>query len=343
MIRVLVDRHHAGLFHSMQLLFDRFHAAVYTPQGHDWWDQGYWNFGRDAYGDDRLARQFLDWTGPDPLMPAVTYDPEFPERAIYGVPLHKVLARWGDGMAMPFDYVVATLQDNQHGFARLAREIGAQLVVAVGNTGQMIDWGLDPLVINSSEMPIMGKGVNVGQEFDSDGIFARVPISNALRIGSFANCMTSMPCWPLLDYARKTTRDLSFRVYGIDGPDGNVKPITAIADTMRGCGWGWHDKTHGDGFGHVIHYWAAMGRPLIGHASHYRGKRAEGLWVDGETCIDLDRHHIDEALDMVRAISSDPARHNDMSVAIRRAFDAECDWQRDADAVAELLGLAVTA
>jgi hypothetical protein len=333
-MKVLVDRHHAGLFHSMQLLFDRLGGTVYTPMGHDWWDAGYWRFGEGTYPDDRLAQQFLNTAQ---FEDGVTYDPEFPDRVIRGVLLDDAIG--ADSWDAGWDYVVATLQDNQHGFARFARETGAKFVLAVGNTGQLIDWGLDPIVLNSSEMPLLGRGVNIGQEFDSDGIFARAPISNALRIGSFANVMPQMPCWPLLDYARKTAQDLDFRVHGIDGPDGNVKPIDAIANVMRGCGWGWHDKTHGDGFGHVIHYWAAMGRPLIGHASHYRGKRAEPLWEDGVTAIDLDKHHIDEALDMVRSISSEPRVHNDMSVAIRRRFDELCDWDRDAKAVADVLGI----
>jgi hypothetical protein len=339
MIRVLVDRHHAGLFHSLQLMFARLgrmtgeEFRVVTPIGHAWWDVGIWRFG-EGYGDDRLAQQFLN---PDTFAAYVSgdmvaHDPEFPETPIYGATL-------GENA---YSYVVATVQDNQHGFAKYAREQGAQFVLAVGNTGQMIDWGLDPLVINSSEMPVLGRGVNVGQEFDSDGLFAREPINNALRIGSFVNCMDRTACWPVLEHAASAP-DLDFRIHGIDGRDGNIKPIDAIANIMRGCGWGWHDKEHGDGFGHVIHYWAAIGRPLIGHASHYRGKRAEGLWVDGVTCIDLDRHPIEEALDMVRSIASEPRVHNDMSVAIRRAFDEECDWDRDAAAVAELLGLAVPA
>ena len=221
-ISVLVDRHHAGLFHSLQLLFDRIgqrigapYVALYTPQGHEWWDEGYWNFGRDAYGDDRLARQFLDWDGD--TYPHTTHDPEFPETAIHGITLGQ--ARAYTLSPGGWDFIVATLQDNQHGFSRFAREAGAQFVVGVGNTGQMIDWGLDPLVLNSSEMPILGRGVTVGQEFDSDGLFARAPITNALRIGSFANCMTSMPCWPLLQEAAHKAGDLQFHgcLLGVDG------------------------------------------------------------------------------------------------------------------------------
>ena len=339
-IRVLADRHHAGLFHSLQLLFARIgrltgeEFRVETPIGHAWWDAGYWRFG-EGYGDDRLAQQFLN---PDTFAAYVSgdlvaHDPEFPETPIYGATL-------GENA---YSYVIATVQDNQHGFAKFATEQGAQFVLAVGNTGQLIDWGLDPLVINSSEMPVTGRGVNVGQEFDSDGMFRREPISSAFRVGSFVNCMTSIGCYPLLEHARAHATDFEFRVHGIDGPEGNVKPIDAIAGEMRRCGWAWHDKEHGDGFGHVIHYWAAIGRPLVGHASHYRGKRAAGLWEDGVTCIDLDRHPIEEALAIMAEISSDPYRHNDMSVAIRQRFDEECDWDRDAAAVAELLGLAVTA
>jgi hypothetical protein len=343
-MRVLIDRHHAGLFHSLQLLFDRLGGTVYTPRGHAWWDEGYWRFG-EGYGDDRLARQFLDWEG-DPTTPNVTYDPEFPDRKITGITLDKALASWPTdvtGWAHPFDYVVATLQDNQHGFARFARETGATFVLAVGNTGQMIDWGLDPIVLNSSEMPILGRGVTIGQEFDSDGLFARAPINNALRVGSFVNCMPQIACWPLLQTAQEIAPDLTFRIHGINGPDEVVKPIDRIASVMRGCGWAWHDKEHGDGFGHVIHYWAAIGRPLIGHASHYRGKRAEALWEDGVTAIDLDRHPLPEALDMVRSISSEPRVHNDMGVAIRRRFDELCDWDRDARAVADVLRIGVAA
>ncbi len=324
----LVDRHHAGLFHSLQLMLDRLGGHVFAPVGHEWWDEGYWRFG-EGYGDDRLAQQFL-------MRPDIDPDPEFPTRDIFGLTLEAA-------RDVRPELVIATVQDNQHGFARFAREVGAQFVLAVGNTGQLIDWGLDPLVINSSEMPLLGRGVNVGQEFDSDGLFRWQSITNPTRIVSLANCMDRMACWPLLEHARTTATDLTFRVHGIDGADGNLKPIDSIAHAIASAGWGWHDKEHGDGFGHVIHYLAAVGRPLIGHASHYRGKRAEGLWVDGVTCIDLDRHHIDEAIGLVREISSDPSRHNDMSVAIRRAFEAECDWQRDADAVAELLGLAVAA
>lgn len=46
-MRALVDRHQADLYYSLQLLFeDRLGVQLFTPIGHEWWDEGYWNFGR---------------------------------------------------------------------------------------------------------------------------------------------------------------------------------------------------------------------------------------------------------------------------------------------------------
>ena len=324
MANILVDRHHAGLYNSLQLLFeDRLGHTLYTPIGHEWWDEGYWRFG-EVFGDDRLAQQYLVPFGPD------IRDPEFPDRIIRGVFLDEA----GE---VPWYAIIATVQENQRGLHRFAQEHGAKFVVQVGNTGQQIDWSLDPLVINSSEMPMLGRGVRIGQEFDSDGLFAYQSPDHRHRLASFVNCMPQIQCYPTLKAAEQLLGDFYFSVHGINGPQGNVKPITETARIMRHSGWGWHDKVHGDGYGHVIHYWAAIGRPLIGHGSHYRGKVAEPFWQDLVTCIDLDRHTLGEAVELIRAISADPGRHEGMCRAIRRVFDETTDWAGDAEKVRALL------
>lgn len=328
-MKVLIDRHHAGLFHSMQLLGDRLGWQIYTPVGHEWWDEGYWSFGRWSWPDDRLAQQYLNpepWKWDGALSPW-TSDSEFPDEKdiIFGVTLERA-------REMRWDAVIATLQDNQDGFARFARETGAQYVYQVGNTGQQINWGLDPLVLNSSEMPNLGRGIYYHQPMDPIEFADPVDIRSA---ASFVNCMTSIACYPLLQEAR-----MPIAVYGIDGPDGVIKPLSRSIELMASVGWGWHDKIHGDGFGHVIHGWAAVGRPLIGHASHYRGKMAERLWIDGETCIDLDQHSVAEAVDTVLSMS--PVRHWEMCRAIRAKYD-EIPWEAELDSIRNLLGQAVAA
>jgi hypothetical protein len=327
-MNVLIDRHHAGLFHSLQLLGARLGWTIYTPTGHDWWDAGVWRFG-EVFGDDRLAQQYLTQTEP--------FDNEFPDTPIAFVTL-------AEAQAMDWAYVIATVQENQHGFARFARERGATYVMQVGNTGQWVDWSLDPLALVSSEVPIHGRGIVYHQEMDPVDF---VPVDEVVEGGdyirfaaSFVNCMSSMgACWDLLLQAEAL--GVPVDVYGIDGQDGIVKPYSQLVRLMSLYGWGWHDKAQGDGFGHVIHSWAAVGRPLIGHASHYRGRMAEPFWQDGVTCIDLDRHSIAEAVEIVRTMSVE--QHADMCFRIREVFDEQVDYGREATAIADFLGLAVAA
>ena len=135
------------------------------------------------------------------------------------------------------------------------------------------------------------------------------------------------------------TPDLRWGVHGIDCPDGVIKPSSDLAALMARSGFGWHDKISGDGHGHVIHGWAAIGRPIVGHGSHYRGQMAEVFWRDGETCIDLDKHPITEAVQLMRAIADDPEWHAGMCRAIRRAFEENVDHDAEEASIRTLLGM----
>jgi hypothetical protein len=232
---------------------------------------------------------------------------------------------------MEWAYVIASAQDNQNGYAMFAREVGAKYVVQVGNTGQEVDWGLEPIALVSSEAVIRGKGIVYHQEMDPIDFTPPTEIRTA---ASYVNCMNSMgdPCWSNILNARGM--GLQVDVYGIDGQE-VIKPFSKLVQMMGAVGWGWHDKRQGDGFGHVIHSWAAVGRPLIGHASHYRARMAEPLWIDGETCIDLDRHSVPEAVEMVATMA--PERHRAMCEAIRAKFDELVDYEAEAEAIRALL------
>jgi hypothetical protein len=326
-VRALVDRHHADLYYSLQLLLeDRLGIELYTPIGHEWWDEGIWNFGRGTWPDDRLAQQYLN---PEPWAENELHDGHHPERAIRGI-------GYAEARELGWDYVVATLQDNQHGFRKFADEVGAKFVMQVGNTGQLVDWGLDPLALVSSEVPIRGRGVLYHQEFEAETTFRFRDLEDPLTIRSFVNCFPETPCHAAFGEVRDLLPEFRFESYGIGTPGDVVTPVGRIADLMAGSGWGWHDKAHGDGFGHVIHNWAAVGRPLIGHASHYRGRMAEMFWDDLVTCIDLDRYSVSDATGLIREITADRPRHEAMCREIRARFDT-IDYAAEAEAIREFL------
>lgn len=344
-MRVLLDRHQADLFYAMQILLeDRLGLEVYTPIGYEWFDEGYWQFGHQHLGR-ALADQYLaidakyaltaQEAPPRPYY--TTIDPAHPERPIRCVTLDQFRALGG------WTHITATVQDNQAGFARLASEVGAKYVYQVGNTRQDVDWSLDPLALVSSEVPIVGRGVLMHQPFDHTGDFRyRPPFeetglwSTQACITSFVNLMPRLVDWPLwLGYQTYLPEFQTF-VFGIDGPDGNLHPVGAIADAMAGSAFGLHLKPTGDGFGHVLHNWAAVGRPLIGRASYYRGQMGERFWQDTVTCIDLDQRGPDENAALIRDMWADKDRYGAMCRAIRAEFDL-IDWDAEAAAVAELL------
>lgn len=325
-MKVLADRHHAGLFQSLQLLGDRLGWDLYTPVGTEWWNEGYWRFG-EVFGDDRLAAQYLSadggawsgWTKADDTYR--TKDREYPHRWIHGLTL-------ADARKQTWDLVIATVQENQRGFARFAREVGAKYVYQVGNTRQDIDWSLDPLVIASSESPLV-RGVRYLQEMHP-AYHYRPPVTSR-RIASFVNLMPRIECWPMLWEHRQALPEYEWAVYGADCPSGIINPTTAVADEMAASAFGWHDKVTGDGFGHVLWGWAAIGRPIIGHARHYKGQLGEVLWTP-DTAIDLDTQ---DAVAILRAMT--PERHAEMCEAMRLVFETYYDPDRDAQAIREFL------
>lgn len=334
MRRVLLDRHHADLYYGLQRLFeDRLGWQAFAPIGLDWYTEGYWAF--DVPNDPgALARQYLaadaKYREIEPGL-YLTFDPGHPERPLW----HVTLAR---ARGMGWDAVMPSVQQNQPGYHRFATETGAAYLYHVGNARQQVEWGLDPLALVAAEAPIVGRGLIVGEELDSDTTFRyREPVTSR-TITSFVNLAPRIAeVWPVFLAAQQLLPDFTFYSFGHDCPDGNLQPVQAIAETMTRAGWGWHDKPTGDGFGHVIHAWAAVGRPLIGRGQFYAGQRAAALWEDGVTCIDLSCHELGEAADLIRAISADSERHAQMCRATRARFDALCDWDRDARAVAEAL------
>jgi hypothetical protein len=324
-VRALLDFHHADLLESLHLLLeDRLGIECWIPTGFDWWEQGYWAFGKTTWGDDRLARQFLQKAN-------VEIEDSHPGR-------RKRCIELSESRDVEWDFVVASLPDNYAGYHAFASESDAKFVIQVGNVNQAAGWQFSPwLILNSSAASVPGRSVTYHQEFHVAAFEPHPERMNPRRITNFVNCVQALPCYPLLQEAQREFADFEWCIHGIDGADGNVKPTARVGELMGEAGWAWHDKVTGDGFGHVIFNWACVGRPLIGHASHYAGQLAEPFWEDGVTCIDLDRHSIGEAAQLVREISADSERHTAMCEALRSRFTESVDFGVEAERIATML------
>lgn len=334
-MRILSDRHHADLLFSLQRLFeDRLGMELYVPVGHAWWNEAIWRFG-EVFGDDRLAQQYLGTNSYREVEPGLflTFDQCHPERPLYGVTLERA-------REMEWDFILASVQENQKGFHRYAQATGSRYLYHVGNARQGINWSLDPIVIDStgSAAHCGANVVQVAQEFDHLSTFRYRKPERMDRMTSFVNLLPKIleSQRPLTELSEHLS-SFKIRSFGHECTDGFLTPVVAIAEEMARSGWAYHDKPTGDGFGHVIHNWAAVGRPLIGHGHFYTGQRAEVFWQDGVTCIDLDKHSIAETAGIVKSMSLE--RHESMCQTIRTIFEHSYVPDEDAYKLADVLGL----
>ena len=338
MIRILADFHHHALWESLRLVFEeRFGWELYRPIGMDWFSEGYWLFERDWHGD-AVARQYLSPYGGDADRGDYSTRPDskYPGQSFKMVTLDQFRdQRW--------DLVLTTLGANAAGFARLAREKGAPIGVQIGNQWNDLDMrGID-FVLASATIPTPAiPHVYYHQEFDL-GMFRYEPPIGFGPVASFLNCFAETTEYPRFRDFAAASPDLDWRCYGAYGtavPDeyaaGDIAAVPEIADLMRACSVGYHAKYWSDGFGHVIHNWAALGRPVVGARRYYADKLAGPLWVEGVTSWDIDHHSQAETIDFLRGLRSDPERHGRMCEAMAARFREVVDFDAQAESIRAL-------
>lgn len=320
--RILADWHHPALWESLSILFeDRFGWELYSPTGVEWKRHGY-KFEHNGTPSDWYLTQ-----------PAKAVDDHFEITSAEYPARKRKAVTFAQADAMRWDFVLASVVVHQRAFSDLAKRWGGRFIHQVGNTHHYIDRTVPQIVLASAKVR-QRHAVIYHQEFDRD-LFAFRPSQHTGTVGSFmlrsetAGCDHRWlsdaigDCWH--EYGRE-----------IDDPH-YLAPMTKVAQTMAACDWIWHDKKIGDGYGHVLHNAAALGRPLIGHGSHYKRLLGEPFWQDTKTCIDLDKHNPKEALRLVRAISAAPEWHDELSGNIAEVFSKTVDFDGEARAIAEAL------
>jgi hypothetical protein len=293
-MRVFTDFHHAGLLSSLQMLFeDRLGGELYRPIGMGWFDQGYWKL------NDQLdtARQYLE-IGNVPLdgtLPLNESTTGLLSPTINGVReayMCKDIDSGGYNKAITleefaradFDILIASLPQHIQPFKKLIEifQPKAKLIYQIGNQWD-IPASLVKNVMCSAKLPDLPKSLNVveyHQEFDLS-IFKPEPPSEKRKVYSFVNCLGTADLfkkdWELFLKLEELMPNWEFKSFGGQCRDGSMKGSQELADKMREATFIFHCKTGGDGYGHVIHNAAAVGRPLIVRKADYEGKLAQSL------------------------------------------------------------------
>ncbi len=341
-IRVLTDAIHADLWESMRLLFEgRFGWELYAPHGLEWFTEGIWAFEKAAHGD-AVARQFLQpWSDDVEAWDVATAtghtrraDTTHPGQTIKRVTLQQA-------RDLRPDLIVSTLAENDLGWARFARDIGAHFGVQVGNQGQGCAWGAAEFALISATTPGFTPWmphVTYHQEFDLGLFDAETERALPDRVGTWVQCCTTAPGYDRFrELAART--GLDWRWYGHCGePDeyhgGNMPSTPEVAARMHEARIAWHWKEWSDGYGHVIHDLAAIGRPLLVTSGYYADKLAAPLLMEGVTSWDIRRHTTSELEVIVARLVSDDDHWRrvceDSSARFRSvvSFDDEADQIR---------------
>lgn len=339
MIRVLVDAIHADLLHSLRMLFeDRYGWELYTPGGMDWYEEGIWRFERERLGDV-VARQFLQpW---DADVDRGTYserqDQTHPGRIIRRL----TLAQARD---LRPDIVIATLAENEFSLAQLARETGATYGIQIGNQGAMNNFALAAFVMSSVTLPRdpWMPHVYYHQEFSLDDFRYEYPPVERDLVATRVQCITDTPEHVRFRQLAALVPEARFRHYGHCGEQddlwgGNAHTSAEVAEQMRAARIGWHAKRWSDGYGHVVHNWFAVGRPVLGTAGYYADKLAGPLFVEGETSFDIDGYTDHDLAELIRWLLTDDDAHRRLSENARRRFEDVVSFDDEARAIREML------
>lgn len=329
-MNVFTQLHHGDLFESLRLLFEkRLGWNLYRPIGESWFTHGYWHLA-EPYGNNPVTvKQFLS-TETATWDPFVNLNGNYTvEDGIYHIydPIrksHQKAITYEKFMEMPIDIVISSYQPDDISYKELAQKKHAKFIVQMGNIFQTTD--AENVMCSTMPYPVpAGKNVVFyHQEFDTE-IFKYVPPTQSKKITSFVMLLPEGGKY----YDQKAEMpDYEFRAYGMGCPDGVISGLEKIAEEMQQSMFGWHIKPQGDGFGHIIHNWAASGRPIITQFSDYGNKLAGQLLREGETAINMDGLTPKDIAKRIRDCS-EPEKHTAMCEATYKRFIQICNFDRE--------------
>ena len=329
---IFCDYHHSGLYHSLQILFEkRLGWEIYCPIGLDWFYQGYWKIAEPYNNAMDTVCQFLDinskgWNpfenlnGDYKLIDDIYYIYDhaecYQQKAI-------TLEKFKE---LNIDIVISSIPNHYISFQKLIKDYkpNATHISQVGNIYQN---SIIPNVLCSARPSNILSGQNIvfyHQEFDLN-VFSFVPPTNFNKITSFVHLL---PMRNIYEQYRSALPEFEFKAYGSTCPDNNILGTRKIAQIMQESTFGINLKPEGDGFGHIIWNWAFCGRPLIIYGSHYKNKSAEVFLRDGVTCIDIEGLSVADGVRKIKYYS-DPERYIHMCFNIYNLAKENCNFDKE--------------
>lgn len=235
------------------------------------------------------------------------------------------------------EIVIASYNDHVEPYNKLIKRFNpkAKLIHQRGN-----EWPVSNTVKNllssTSPFPTNANVVWYHQEFPLD-IYKYVPPTQSKYIRSFVNILRTgsifQQDWIDFQELEKLSKH-KFESYGSLCRDGVVQGDEKIAKLMAESYFGVQLKHGGDGYGHTIHQWASIGRPLIYRGSQYNGKLAEKLLEHTVTGFDLDEMSYIDVVKYIKSLT--PGSHREMCEAMNNKFK-QIDFDKETNEIKKFM------
>lgn len=323
-MKIFSDLHHGALYYSLQLLFEgRLSFRLYRPIGKAWFDSGYWKIAEPYENNLGTVAQFLEDCVPaDGSRPLNRVKQDTGGYYLVKAPKDHKAVTLEQFKEIKFDIVIASIPQHLAPYTELIKKYQpeAKLIYQIGNHFGPVDFSLAKNVMASTAP--FSNGVNAvfyHQEFNLDTFCYKPPL-NDRKIYSFVHCLGGKDYEDYKEY-KKALLGFEFKSFGAGCDDGAVSGWEHVAEKMHQSMFGFHLKSGGDGFGHIIHNWFACGRPPIVRMSQYKDKLAGELMIDGKTCLDLDGRTLGENVERIKYYSQ-PEEHKRLC---QQAYDRFCE------------------
>ena len=345
-MRIFSDLHHSGLYAAQHyLLENRLGHELYRPIGEEWFTQGYWKIAEPYNNNAGTITQFLgirqdfvpkDGTPPLNNVKEIQDDVYYIWDGTHGY--HQKAISLNKFLSMDFDIIIASIPAHIDAYSRLIKDhnLKAKLIYHIGNIGWHEHVPFDKAKnimasVKRFNVPDSNNVVFYRQEFDLN-VFKPSSLTTQW-VTSFVNCLPNPDLWNRLK--ELMVPDYEFKAFGIDCPDGIWGKIQEIASYMATSKYGFHNKPGGDGFGHTVHNWMAVGRPVLVNLEDYKDKLAGELLVDGETCIDISSMQPHEIAHRLHEISD--LQYQDIRNNVINKFKQTVNFEQDAENVKQFL------